>query len=106
MAPPRLAWARLNVAVKSRTTTTSATSTTPSVVRATGPSARVSVRSASVTMGEFTVSAVANSRATQTSAQGVRSCMNGSQPRTSSARVVSSTSTATPWPRRIHRIGR
>ena len=36
-------------------------------------------------MGEFTVSAVAKSRATHTIAQGVRSCMNGTQPRKRSA---------------------
>ena len=77
MAPPRLAWARLNVAVNSRTTTTSATSTTPSVVRASGPAARVSVRSASVTIGLFTVSVAAKSSATKTSARARDPCRNG-----------------------------
>ena len=95
VAPPRLACARLNAAVKSRTTTTSATSTTPSVVLASGPSARVSVSSASVTIGELTVSVAANSSATNSSAGSASAARNGSRCGQQDAAAVSTTSTAT-----------
>ncbi len=54
--------ATANTPLNSTITTTSDTSTMPSVVRATGPRAPVSVRSAIVTAGECTTAIAAKSR--------------------------------------------